>query len=92
MGNRWLSNDLQGEDLYWFVATPKYKITAQLSPGITGFEKDGIPVHSWSAKDIEQLAVDKQSLEHEILKLEKNLELIPIERTRLNNQIVKANK
>ena len=30
-------------------------------------------------------------MEHEILKLEKNLELIPIERTRLNNQSVKAN-
>lgn len=38
---------------YCFIATPKYKITAQLSPGITGFGRDEIPVRSWSAKDIE---------------------------------------
>lgn len=38
---------------YCFIATPKYEITAQLSPGITGLDDKGNPVHAWSPKDLE---------------------------------------
>lgn len=38
---------------YCFIATPKYEITAQISPGITGYDEAGQPVKAWSAKDIQ---------------------------------------
>ena len=38
---------------YCFVATPKYEISAQVSPGITGFDDRGNSFHAWSPKDIQ---------------------------------------
>ncbi len=38
---------------YCFVATPKYEIISQISPGITRFDKEGNPVRDFSAKDIQ---------------------------------------
>ena len=38
---------------YCFIATPKYEIISQISPGITRFDKDGNPVRDFSAKDIQ---------------------------------------
>jgi uncharacterized protein involved in exopolysaccharide biosynthesis len=37
---------------YCVYATPKYEITAQVMPGITGFDQKGDPVRDWSAKDV----------------------------------------
>jgi len=45
---------------YCFVATPKYEIISQISPGITGFDKEGNPVRDFSAKDI-QIWFEKES-------------------------------
>lgn len=38
---------------YCFIATPRYEITAQLRPGVTGFNKNGNPVRDWTPRDIE---------------------------------------
>jgi uncharacterized protein involved in exopolysaccharide biosynthesis len=38
---------------YCFVATPKYEIISQISPGITGFDEKGNPVRDLSANDIQ---------------------------------------
>ena len=38
---------------YCFVATPKYEIISQISPGITGFDEKGNPVRDFSTNDIQ---------------------------------------
>lgn len=41
--------------VYCLKATPQYLISAQLTPGITGYDAGNKPVSSWSVKDIEAL-------------------------------------
>jgi len=38
---------------YCFIATPKYEIIAQVKPGISGFDKNNLPLYDYSAKDIQ---------------------------------------
>ena len=39
--------------LYCYLATPEYRVTAQLAPGITGFNENGDPVNAISTADIQ---------------------------------------
>jgi len=48
---------------YCFIATPKYEITAQLSPGITVFGGKGNSVRAWSPKDLQNWFSQKGYLE-----------------------------
>ena len=48
---------------YCFIATPKYEITAQLSPGITGLDDKGNSVRAWSPKDLQNWFSQKGYLE-----------------------------
>ncbi len=38
--------------LYCIIATPLYRVTCQVRPGITAFDNDGNAKHSWNPKDI----------------------------------------
>ncbi len=57
--------------IYCYIATPKYRIIAQVAPGITGYDQNGNPVSAVSVADIQtwfqnesylgaQLTVDRQ--------------------------------
>jgi len=48
---------------YCLIATPKYEIISQISPGITGFDEKGNPVRDLSANDIQTWFEKKSYLE-----------------------------
>lgn len=45
---------------YIFLATPLYKISMQVRPGITGYGTDGTPLQGWSISDIAAWINDDQ--------------------------------
>ena len=61
---------------YCFTATPKYEITAQLTPGITRFDDRGNPARDLSAKDI-QTWFEKESYREGLVSLLGNDESPP---------------
>ncbi len=62
--------------VYCFVATPKYEIISQISPGITGFDEKGNPVRDLSAKDI-QTWFEKEGYLETLVTLLGDEELLP---------------
>jgi uncharacterized protein involved in exopolysaccharide biosynthesis len=64
---------------YCFITTPRYEITAQLRPGVTGFNKNGNPIRDWTPKDIESWFARKVYLETVAGLLENNTSIPIIE-------------
>jgi LPS O-antigen subunit length determinant protein (WzzB/FepE family) len=53
----------------FFVMTPRYKVSALVSPGIIGFNEDGTPIPASSLSDLQQWLVNGGYIDNMLLRL-----------------------